>query len=381
MRNLVILVLALVSGVVLGQKKPNINRAKSLFDKGEYAAAKAEIDNASTYEKTMGKAKTWYFRGMIYSALDTALNEPGAMATSVESFEKALELDPEQKSIQELDLATGALTNVDSRLNGYYSHYFNNAVEAYNTSDWPSAAENFEKASLILEEDTTAVLNAGIAASAAGNDEAARRNFVRCSERNVKEKSVYLQLYNYAYQDGNNEEALSWLKRGRELFPDDSEFPKYEINLYINMGKTDEAKKELETSIEKDPNNPDLLFNLAVLKEESGDKEGAREAYKKAISIDENHFNSNFNYGVMGFTETNELLKERNNLEFNKDYEKKNSELTSKIEAKMKEILPTWEKLYELNSGEQSVLETLSYIYNFLEMEDKAKEIDALLDK
>ena len=99
MRNLVILMLALVSGVVLGQKKPNINKAKGYLDKGEYVAAQEEIDRAIEYEKTMGKAKTWYYRGMIYAALDTALNQEGATDVVLASFAKASSFKIPNKSL------------------------------------------------------------------------------------------------------------------------------------------------------------------------------------------------------------------------------------------------------------------------------------------
>ena len=101
MRQFMTILAAFVCVAAMAQKKPNITKAKAMLDKGEYAEAKAMIDQATTYEKTMGKAKTWYYRGQIYTALDTALNEPGALETAIESYNKALEIDPGQKSISE----------------------------------------------------------------------------------------------------------------------------------------------------------------------------------------------------------------------------------------------------------------------------------------
>ena len=53
---------------------------------GRQADARAAIDQAIDYEKTKGKAKTWFYRGMIYAQLDTVANEASAFEIAMESF-------------------------------------------------------------------------------------------------------------------------------------------------------------------------------------------------------------------------------------------------------------------------------------------------------
>jgi Flp pilus assembly protein TadD len=368
--------LAAICVVGYAQKKPKINQALSALEDGNLAEAKSIIDAAIEHEKTKDDAKTWFYRGQIYAALDTANNEPGALEESLNAFDKALELDPEQKDVSSF---TGAgVENIDTKRQGYYAYYYNEAITAYNSEDFGSAADNFETAYYINPSDTNAILNAAYAAVAAGDDERAEKNFNASYDAGVRDKTVFLQLYNFAIREERFEDGLKVIRNGKTAYPDDIDFAKYEINLLIQMEKTEEAKAELEKAIEADPQNADLLFSLGVLKEELGDKEGAMESYNKALEVDPEHYNSNFNLGVAVFNEANELIKERNALSYKE--EAKSNELTKKINVKLEKALPIWEKLYSLKSDDQTVLETLGYIYNSLGKKEKFNKIQDELD-
>ncbi|SNS73831.1 Tetratricopeptide repeat-containing protein [Ekhidna lutea] len=376
MRTLLTLLLAAICVVGYSQKKPKINQAMSAMEDGELAEAKSIIDAAIEHEKTKDDPETWYFRGQIYAALDTANNEEGALEESLKAFDKAIELDPEQKKISSF---TGVgIENVDTKRQGYYAYYYNQAIADYNAESFETAADNFETAYFINPTDTNAILNAAYAAVAGGDTKRAEENFKKSYDAGVRDKTVFLQLYNYAVKDERMEEALDVIRKGKEAYPDDIDFAKYEINLLIQLEKTEDAKAELEKAIEADPQNADLLFSLGVLKEELGDKEGALKSYRDALEVDPDHYNSNFNLGVAVFNEANELIKERNALSYKE--EKKSNELTKKINVELEKALPIWEKLYSLNSSDQTVLETLGYIYNSLGMKDKYNKIQDELD-
>ncbi|WP_420578356.1 tetratricopeptide repeat protein [Ekhidna sp.] len=378
MRTFLTLLLAAFCIAGYSQKKPKINKALSAMQDGDLAEAKAIIDAAIEHEKTKDDPETWYYRGQIYATLDTASNEPGALEEAMKAFDKALELDPEQKKVSAF---TGAgVENIDTKKQGWYAYYYNEAIASYNAENFSSAADNFETAFYINPSDTNAVLNAAYASAAAGDDERAKTNFMNAYEAGVKDKTVFLQLYNYAAKEERFEDGLDIIRKGKEVYPNDIDFAKFEINLLIQLEKTEEAKAGLEKAIEADPQNADLHFSLGVLKEELGDKEGAMASYDKALEIDPDHYNSSFNKGVAVFNEANELIKERNALSYKE--KAKSKELTGKINLKLEKALPIWEKLYSLNSSDQTVLETLAYIYNSLGKKEKYNklqdEIDAL---
>lgn len=378
MRTFLTLMLAAICVVGYSQKKPKINQAISAMEDGELAEAKTIIDAAIVHEKTKDDPKTWFYRGQIYASLDTANSEPGALEEAIKAFDKALELDPEQKSINSVDFNTGQVVNVDSKRQGWYAFYYNQAITDYNEERFGNAATNFETAFYINPSDTNAILNAAYAAVADGDDERAKNNFMKSYEAGVRDKTVFLQLYNYAVREERFEDGLDIIRKAKDAFPDDIEIAKYEINLLIQLKRSDEAKAGLEKAIEADPENEDLYFSLGVLKEETGDLEGAMANYRKAVEINPEHYNSNFNIGVALFNGANELIKERNALSYKE--ETKSKELTKKINVKLEEALPIWEKLYSLKSTDETVLETLGYIYNSLGMKEKSKKINAELD-
>ncbi|WP_421765443.1 tetratricopeptide repeat protein [Ekhidna sp.] len=377
MRTFLTLMLAAICVVGYAQKKPKINKAISAMESGELAEAKSIIDEAIVHEKTKDDPKTWFYRGQIYATLDTANSEPGAMEEAIKAFDKALELDPDQKAINTVDFNSGQVVNVDSKKLGWYAFYYNQAIAEYNEENFANAATNFETAFYINPSDTNAILNAAYAAVADGDDERAKDNFMKTYEAGVRDKTVFLQLYNYAVREERFEDGLDIIKKAKAEYPEDIEIAKYEINLLIELKRTEEAQEGLEQAIEADPENADLYFSLGVLKEETGDLEGALEKYRKAVEIDPNHYNSNFNIGVALFNGANELIKERNALSYKE--EKKSKELTKKINAQLEKALPIWERLYSLKVNE-TVLETLAYIYNSLGMNDKSEKMNDELD-
>lgn len=387
MRTFLTLMLAAICVVGYSQKKPKINQALSAMESGELAEAKSIIDEAIVHEKTMNDPKTWFYRGQIYASLDTANNEPGAMEEALKAFDRALELDPAQKSVNSVDFNTGQIVNIDSKKQGYYAFYYNNAIADYNEDAFESAAKNFETAFYIMPSDTNSILNAAYAYSAAGDDEQSEASFKKCYEAGLKDRTIFLQLYNYAVRAERYEDGLFYIKKGREVYPTDIDLAKYEITLLIRLERTDEAMAELENAIQSDPENADLLFSLGVLKDETGDSEGAMESYKKATAVDPDHFNSYFNIGAMLFNETNALVKEQGSLNYYpgkskyKSEEKKRYEsLDTQIDTQLKEALPVWEKLHSLKSEDADVMGSLIYVYRGLEMNDKAKELQAKLD-
>ncbi len=376
MRTLLTLMLAAITVAGFSQKKPKIGQALSAMENGELAEAKTIIDAAIGHEKTMNDPKTWYYRGQIYASLDTANNEPGALEEAIKSFDKALEMDPDQKSIS--TFTASGIQNIDSKKQGYYAHYYNLAIQDYNAEEFASAADHFETSFFINPTDTNSILNAAYASLAGGDDDRAKSNFMKSYEAGVKDKNMFLQLYNFAVKGEKYEEGLDIIGKAREIHPDDVDLAKYEINLLIQLDKTEEAKEGLMKAIESDPNNADLHFSLGVLQEEVGDKEAAMSSYEKAVELNPDHYNSNFNIGVALFNEANELIKERNALSYKE--EAKSNELTEKINIQLEKALPRWEKLYSLKSDDRTVLETLGYIYNSLSMKDKYNKIQSELD-
>lgn len=374
MKQVLTLALAVMCVVGYAQKKPKINKAMAAMEAGDLAEAKSIIDQASEYEKIKDEGKTWYYRGQIYAALDTAAKEPGAMEESVRSFKKAIELDPNQ-SFSSIDPALG-IVNVDSKLIGYQAFYYEKGIRDYNLESFSTAADNFEKAFYIVA-DTNTILNAALSSARAADTARAISNYESALEAGAKEKVIYMQLYLYKVGQDKLEDALSVVRRAREVYPNDIEAINLEISLLINLDKGEEAKANLDKAISENP-SPDLYFSRGILLEKMEKVDEALASYQKGVEMDPNHFNSNFNIGVLYFNQANELLKQRNNLGLRED--KKYDQLTKEINAKMDTALPLWEKLYGMNNKDLTILETLGFIYSFKDMVDEYEKIQSEID-
>lgn len=368
------------------QKKPNINKAEILRVKGELAEAKEIIDLAIDYEKTKDNGKTWYYRALIYATIDTTSNpeiaglSDDALTISVESFAKATELGDPQKAF----FTTGPLGIVtqDQQYEEYYSYYFNRAVQAFGDNEYQTAVDEFYNASMIKPEDSDSYKNAAYAAHNGELWDTAISAYRRAIDQGSKSKDLFTNLVNiYVTAKEDKEAALAVSKEGRKIYPSDSELARNEINLLIQLDKVEEAKDNLLLEIESDPENTNLLFTLAAMYEELEDEEQALKSYETAIKVDPNHYESNFNRGVILLNRANEVFKEYTNLGISKADMAKAKELEPKIETGYSEAMPQWEKLWEIKPDDRQIGETLVYIYRRVEKYDEAEAVQTDVDK
>ena len=56
-------------------------------------------------------------------------------------------------------------------------------------------------------------------------------------------------------EQGKEEEAITYLHKGYELFPDNSYMLVELINYYLNSGESEKAEVYLDAAIKQDPNN------------------------------------------------------------------------------------------------------------------------------
>jgi len=379
-----IFTLMLCGLVVFGleaQKKPKLNVAERELKDGNYAAARDIVDQASEYEKLKDDPKTWFLRARVYMSLDTAganlADDP--IGTAMESFAKAQEIGDVTK-LYTTD-AIGLPVIFDQHINNYWAYYFNKGATAYGEEDFPTAVENFQYAQRILPDDSTAFTNAGLAAHNAQMWDEAATNYEGAIARGVTSQDIFnLYISVLTAEKKDYDKAVEVVRKAREIYTDDKDLARTEINLLIQMGKTDEAKANLERQLKEDPNNTNYHFIYGVLLEESGDQAGAVEAYRNAIKVDANNYNANFNLGVMLINEATEIIKERNNLGISDADLKKADELDPQIDAKLESALPQWEKVHELDPKDETAMSTLRYIYVQLKQNDKAEEMQNKID-
>lgn len=365
------------------QKKPKVSKAKSLWQSGNYIEAKEILDAAIEFEKIKDDGETWYYRGLLYASIDTTSNEEykalseNALEVALASFQKAEELsDGKGYAV----VTTTSIATLDQQLAGYYGYYYTKAVTSYDNDDLEEASRNFETASQIMPQDTTSVVNAAYMSLQGDDPVRALELFDKAIERGSVAKSTFSNVAGIYLKNEDQENALKALRKALEKHPSAVEFKRQEISILINMGKAEEAKVELVSAIESEPEDPGLRFALGLLHEELNDKQEALKAYQSALDIDPNHYASAFNKAVIIFNEANELYKEKAALGISKADIAKAKSLDPKIKEGFTKALPAWEQVYSIQTPERPTLETMLFLYAYLGEEKKADKIEAELD-
>ena len=329
-------------------------------------------------------------------ALDTSASMVGvtndALKTSISSFIKSDALIEDKSN--ELFIADdyGYPTTKTQQIESYWGFYYNKAATAFGEKDFVEAITSFNNAALIKPNDTNSVINAGYAAVQAKMYDQAKNSFYKAIELGSTDKDVRLILiYVVSTEQKLLEESLEIIRDARVLYPSDNELARQEINILIQLDRSEEATTNLIKAIEAEPDDPNLHFTLGILHEEIGLKldseaekseriELARKAYMAAINADPNYYNGHYNLGVLAMTEVNIYIKEQNSLGYSKVDLKKSEELEPIIQEKLSLALPLWEKTVLLKDDELPALETLAYLYTMKKMYDEAESIQAKID-
>jgi tetratricopeptide (TPR) repeat protein len=370
--TLTLLMCVAVVATVLGQNK-NVRKAESALDKGELAEAKEWIDPAINDEKTKDDGKTWFIYGQVYQAIaEDSTNSVQAETpyeTALNAYAKAQELEKE---------GSVYYTFADQQIQSVWAMNINKGAEMYSAQDYEKAIELFDIAKMAVPEDTTAYIYAGISAQQSGDLLTAAENYTYLmDELDYQSEDFYNSLiYIYLVDQKDTDKALEYLRKAQDAFPENSDFLKREINVLINQEDYEGAERKLTKAIEAEEDNQILYYNRAFLYEQMDRDEDAIENYKKAIELDSDYFDANFNLAAYYFNEAAEVLKEANEMDL-KEYQERGAEIEANAKVLFEKALPYLEKSKELQPDNEKVLGTLQTVYTRLGMDDKAEEIQS----
>ena len=375
MKKLLIIMVAVLTVTVVNAQTNKRTSAFNYFKNGKLDKAKEYIDPTITNEKTMGVAKTWYYRGDIYLQIALSTNpeyralDPNALNVAYESYKKVLELDSRGEYTQ----------SVYHNFKVIASNYFNSGVNKYNEGKYLEAADNFQRCYTVSKEvgvtDTTALTNVALAYEIAGQTDQALAKYNELTEIGYNNPSVYNSLATiYLNDKKDTAQAEAYIARGRKAFPDDYQLLIAETNLFLARGQNEEAIANLTKALETDPNNKTIWFALGTNYENVGNREGAAEAYAKAIEIDPKYADAYYNMGAMYNNQAAEILEKANELPL--DAVKEYNAEKEKADALLEKALPYLEKSDELNPDNLGTLQTLKQIYTILKDMDKLKIVN-----
>lgn len=387
----VMLMLVAVSASAQKQKKPNINKALRAYQEGNLSEAKDIIDAATTYEKTKDDGKTWYYRGLIYAALDTTSNpEYQSLAdepfkTAMESFAKADQMGKAGSDYFISDPNNIIPITKTQQMGNLANFYLNKGASLYQEDNLEEALQNFEKTQEVLPQDTIAYFYAGIVANSLEEYEKSISNFEKYLELGGTSSDAYsLMINTYSGPLEDKERALEVARRAKESFPDNPEFPKVEIGLLIELERVDEAKTSLEQALTNEPDNKTYHFYLGYVNSKLEKWEQAKKNFEDALRVDPSYFDAQYYLAQIYLIDASKIAEQLRNLGISAADKKKQAELDKQLVAKYKQALPHWEKAEKLKPNDVDVLDRLRTIYYFLgddanekRVSDKLKALNA----
>jgi tetratricopeptide (TPR) repeat protein len=382
MKKLIVAILFVgVTTLSFGQYVPKgkTTKAESALNQGKLDIAKAEVDLAFEVDekgKVTSSGKNWYLRGRIYKAIylddsteysDLAGEE--ALKIAMESFNKVNALENEN--------STYAIFT-SQEVSQLYAVLVNEGAEKYNENDFEGAYEYFMKALVATPNDTTALLYGGVSAQQADMIDEAISCFSQLVDNGNANVDTYKTLiYLYRTEKEDMDKVLETVEKALEKFPNDKEFTQEKITTLIVTEKVEEAKTELESAISQDPTNALYYYFLGYLYDFQEEFDRAQENYEKAIELNPDYYDANYNLAVIHYNKAREVIHELNELSLD-EYRKQEAAYAEKAQVYFRDALPYFEKAAEVAADDDlQLLETLQGIYLKLNMKDQASALDA----
>jgi len=388
MKKLSILILMLFAFSTAFGQSSKVQSAYNYLKNGKLDKAKENIDLAMVHEKTMGKAKTWFYAGNVYLNIYMSDNEEyralsdNALEVAYEAYQKTTELDSKEEFKNQL------LIN----MNIIGEQFYNKAVGEFQAGDYAAARNAFLTSGDINESfgavDSLATYNAAICSEFAGDTLGAVALYTELIELNYQQPNLYASLINIYKSQDKIAEAEEIAMLGRERFPADFNLIIAETNLYLSQGESEKALANLELALEQVKDNPTIFFAVGsqynIIVDDLSKPEDVREsafssaesAYKNAVELDPDYFDANYNLGALYVNKAAEVITVANALPLG---DPAYDELKVAAEDYLKKAVPYLEEAVELKPEDINTLVSLKEIYTRLGMMEKLQGINEKL--
>ena len=368
------------------------------------------INAAKDHEQTKSWAKTWYYRGNLYYNVIASGKEeckaiaPNALEECTDSYLKALVYNFDDPELKKLDLekqedvmkfftALQSQSKVDDELYtadiigrkfpGLAGEFANKGIKEFEKKDYKGAQKSFGQ-SLMLNQmtgkiDTMMMYNMALASEYGEDFESAKQIYdgLIMMKYNVggAGPDLYRSMSRIYKNEGNDEKAMEYIKKGRKAYPDNNNLIVEELEDYLKNDRHEEALSSLNVAITNDPNNAVLHFAKGTVHESLKQEEDAISSYKKAIEIDSEYYDANFNLGAYFFNKGADKINEANDLPLNEA--KKFDALKAEAKVEFTKAVPYVEKAHNLKPEDVDTGNMLIKLYTHTGEYAKAKEIKA----
>jgi len=183
---------------------------------------------------------------------------------------------------------------------------------------------------------------------------------------------IYKNIALIYVQDGKTEEAKKAIVDARKQNPEDSSLIITEADLYLKSKDYANYERLVKEVLEKNPNDAVLQYNLGVIASQGGKDADAEKYYLKAIQIDPKYTDAYTNLAIIKLAPESALIDQMNKLGTSPADNKKYDILKKQRLDIFNSAIPYLEKAVELNPKNYQASKTLLNVYNALEITDKA---------
>lgn len=335
MKKITTIISLVALAVCVNAQTLQVQSAIESLKRGYLSKAKDAIDLASQHEQTKADAKTWCYKGLIYSQIGIELQkspnskyskmyanlQPAWYETAYEAAERCKELD-----------VKGEFTDNNNSVFRYVSQeYYTQSAAQYNAQNFDEALRMAEIAIKICNmTDDKGLKNdsyylAGLAAQAKHDNEAILKYYkplVRTPHKDTnfhkKMPRIFNTMFSIYMGKKDTVEVMKLANLYTKNYPND-------YNAYLMMsqaeawrGNFQKAKEMITMATNKAGNNTelrsDLMCQAAGILELAKDYKGAEENYLAALQQKPQQFKANYGLGIMiynrGVDKRNEANKE-----------------------------------------------------------------------
>lgn len=364
MRKLSFIMILLFCATLTYAQKGKVAQAASYFTTGKLDEAKKLIDEAITHEACVDYDKAYFTKGQIYQGIYESQEykklDPQALDKAWEAYQKVIELDVKNKYTKKLA----------TQYQNLIVDFTNQAVEYYSAENFKEALRSFkqvlaiENSPILTEEapakiDTAVMFNAGVSAQRAGEFADAEKFYKDALKYNYEPARTYAMLANVLKEQGKEEEAIQYLHKGYELFPDNAYMLVELINYYLLGGQPEKAEVYLDAAIKQDPKNASFYRAKGTLYEKMNKPDQAIEMYQKTLELDPKDFAAQFNISNSKLTKVSEFHKKVEDILDVNEYNKEVAKVLDQYEA----LIPDFEKALSLKPNDKNTLMVLKELY------------------
>ncbi len=396
------------------------------------AKAKENIDVATLNEESKTQAKTYTYRFRIYMYLfaENLKIEDSKLTSSITDRNERMQVAYGNVSILEFDEASKSLVKIKELDPKMYEklgkgdsnseeegklflaitqmqvYQSNLATGRYKSKKYDEAADFFESLALSNtnttgKKDTSNFYNACISAQKSKNQSKILDYNNKMIDLKISSPYNYQTIYDIFLSQKDTSKAIEYLKMGREVFPNDVYLMNRETEIFLQKGEQEKALANLQTAIEKEPNNPQLQLVLGNVYDNIANPRGksgkdtikpanyddlvmkAAEHYQKAVDLkptnQESYFNALYNLGALfnnyGGTLYNKSMEKTTIAELlkkQKEYETKSAEY-------YKKAIPFLEQALSIKADDKACITALRKLYYLTGNEAKGKEMSEKL--